>query len=80
MSGVLVSLGDMIWYDMISGRPLAASRATDRESSPVKDQRSAAVPRNYYAYLISLSRYDDLLVENLRGRRFNPPESRLKHL
>jgi len=31
----------------IIGHPSAAGRAWDRESSPVKDQRSTAVPRNH---------------------------------
>jgi len=30
----------------LSGHPLVAGRAQDRESSPVKDQRSTTVPRN----------------------------------
>jgi len=33
-------------YPHISGHPSAAGRAQDMESSPVKDQRSTAVPRN----------------------------------
>ena len=33
-------------FTHISGHPSAAGRAQDRESSPVKEQRSTAVPRN----------------------------------
>jgi len=33
-------------FTHISGHPSAAGRVQDRESSPVKDQRSTAVPRN----------------------------------
>ena len=33
-------------FTHMSGRPSAAGRAQDRESSPVKDQRSTTVPRN----------------------------------
>jgi len=33
-------------FTYISGHPSAVSRAQDSESSPVKDQRSAAEPRN----------------------------------
>jgi len=33
-------------FSHISGHPSAAGRAQDRESSPAKDQRSTAVPRN----------------------------------
>ena len=33
-------------FTHISGHPSAAGRAQYRESSPVKDQRSTAVPRN----------------------------------
>jgi len=33
-------------FTHISGHPLAAGRAQDMESSPVKDQRSTTVPRN----------------------------------
>ena len=33
-------------FTHINGHPSAAGRAQDRESSPVKDQRSTAVPRN----------------------------------
>jgi len=33
-------------FTHISGYPSAAGRAQDRESSPVKDQRSTTVPRN----------------------------------
>ena len=33
-------------FTHISGHPSAAGRAQDRESSPVKDQRSTTVPRN----------------------------------
>jgi len=33
-------------FTHISGHPSAAGQAQDRESSPVKDQRSTTVPRN----------------------------------
>jgi len=33
-------------FTHISGHPSAASRAQDTENSPVKDQRSTAIPRN----------------------------------
>jgi len=36
-------------FTHISGHPSAADRAQDSESSPVKDQRSATVPRNQQA-------------------------------
>ena len=34
------------WFAHISGHPSAVARVHDRESSPVKDPRSTAVPRN----------------------------------
>ena len=34
------------WFTHISGHPLAAGRALDRESSPVRDRRSITVPRH----------------------------------
>jgi len=33
-------------FTHISGHPSAASRAQDRQRSPVKDRRSTTVPRN----------------------------------
>jgi len=36
--------------DGLSGHPSDAGRAQDRESSPVKDQRSTTVPRNQTIY------------------------------
>jgi len=35
------------WFTHISGHPSAVGWAQDSESSPVKDQRSTTVPRNY---------------------------------
>jgi len=35
-------------FTHISGHPSAAGRTQDSESSPVKDQRSTAAPRNHY--------------------------------
>jgi len=37
----------------IRGHPSAVGRAQDRESSPVKDQRSTTVPRNQTQYSIA---------------------------
>jgi len=40
-------------FTHVSGHPSATGRAQDRESSPVKDRRSTAVPRNQPATQIN---------------------------
>jgi len=42
-------------FTHISGHPSAAGRAQDRESSPVKDQRSTTVPRNQPTSVVCLT-------------------------
>jgi len=44
-------------FTHISGHPSAAGRTKDSESSPVKDQRSTAVPRNHIINAIEMIFY-----------------------
>jgi len=52
-------------FTHISGHPSTVGRAQDSESSPVKDQRCTAEPRNQpWRYLVSFARNSYLFVEN----------------
>ena len=58
-------------FTHISGHPSAAARAQDRESSPVKDQRSTTVPRNQPLYMSA----DIVTYDDDGGRRSYPVHS-----
>ena len=53
----------------ISGYPLAAGRAQDSESSPVKDQRSTAEPRNRHSRVFRQTR----MLQRFCWQRFSLP-------